>query len=85
MTVQSVAEQKVLQLNLTPDQIRAALPMEPAGIENGFSDKTLTASGVDFNISYDGESELLGICIRRAYGVSDEYCEQALRDFFETD
>lgn len=76
---------KMIQLDLTPDQIRKALPMEPSGIENGFSDLTLTASGVDFQISYDGESELLGTCTRRPYGVSDEYCEQALRDFFETD
>lgn len=80
---QVMTEQKIIQLNLTPEQIKKALPHELKGIENGFSDKTFTASGVDFEFSYDGESELLAKIVRKPFGISEQYCEQAVRDFFE--
>lgn len=83
MTTQTMIESNIIQLNLTPEQVKKALPLEPKGIENGFSDKTFTASGIDFEFSYDGESELLAKTIRKPFGVTESYCEQAVRDFFE--
>lgn len=83
MTTLTVQDTKIIQLSLTRDQVRAALPHEPKGIENGFSDRTFTASGVDFEFSFDGEGELLAKAIRKPHGISDEYCEQAVKDFFE--
>jgi hypothetical protein len=81
----TTAAQQQIILTLTPQQVKAALPIEPETIGQGFSDKTLTASGVDFSINYDGESELIAVVTRRAHGVSDQYCEDAIKDFFEFD
>lgn len=92
MTQESTIE--VIKLSVTPDQVECALPVD--FIKNpsaGFSDETLAIPAnvdafnhedriIKYEISFDGEGELLGVVKSKPTGVSDEEASQALHDFF---
>jgi hypothetical protein len=86
----------LIKLEVTPEQIdNAALPVDFMGKDsgdpmNGFSDKELTIEFQDgkatlevtYEVSYDGESELLASVKEKPQRVSSSSAEDMLREFF---
>lgn len=90
-------QDNVIKVEVTPEDITATLPSNFLEPENkptgeGFSDKSLSIpvpddedmGSVDYEISYDGESELLGIVKLKPTYVSDLQAQEILRGFFSS-
>jgi hypothetical protein len=89
-------QEKTIKLNVSPEQINESdLPIDFMGADkgdpsSGFKDKKLTidcnygkeSQNIIYEISFDGESELLAIVKDMPQGVDLETAEDILREFF---
>lgn len=81
---------QLITLTLTPEQVADSLPVNFLGgadVSNGFEDKPFTlpfgeGTSINYEISFDGESELLATVLEKPDSVSEDQAENLLTTFF---
>jgi len=73
----------LIKIDVTPDNLRESLPINFGEYEGGFSDRELDLEdGFKYEISYDGEGELLATITSKPEGIENSIAEDLLRTTF---
>lgn len=72
--------ENAIQVEMTPQEV--ALAFQDKTMASGFMHRDLTIQNIKYVLSYDGESELIGMVISKPRHITNSYAEVALKDYF---